>query len=195
MFTINTKQATAEIRAEFRDLSDDNVRLGIARAINHTIKKGKTASSKAIRRVYAAQAKYVNRALSLRKSTRVTLTGEIIAASKPLPLMAFRPYQRKAGVSVTIKRGRRKLVPGAFIQTMPSGHRGVFARGKYGPRNFIFRKKRLRPYPEHDLPITELNTLSVPKAYQQASVARIVRGQINTDYTGRLLHELKRLAR
>jgi hypothetical protein len=31
-------------------------------------------------------------------------------------------------VSVEVNRGKRTLIPGAFIATMPNGHKGVFKR-------------------------------------------------------------------
>ena len=36
--------------------------------------------------------------------------------------------QTKRGVSTTINRGKRTLIPHAFIATMASGHKGVFVR-------------------------------------------------------------------
>jgi hypothetical protein len=38
----------------------------------------------------------------------------------------FRPVNK--GVSVTINRGKRKLIRGAFVATLQSGHKGVFKR-------------------------------------------------------------------
>ena len=50
-------------------------------------------------------------------------------SGKGIPLIGFgSPRQTRRGVSVTVRKGRREKIPHAFIQTMRSGHRGVFMR-------------------------------------------------------------------
>ena len=70
------------------------------------------------------------------------------------PLIAFSARQTKAGVAVRIKT--RKIIRGAFIARMPSGHTGVFWRsGRKGRRG--------NPKLER---IEQLYTLSLPQAIE-----------------------------
>ena len=70
------------------------------------------------------------------------------------PLIAFSARQTRQGVRVRIKQS--KLIKGAFIQTMPSGHKGVFWRtGKFGRRG--------KPKLER---IEQLFSLSLPQAVE-----------------------------
>lgn len=67
----------------------------------------------------------------------------------------------RGGVTVEINKGSRKFIPGAFIATMKSGHRGVFRREH--------RKTRL--------PINELFTTTVADAFRDAIPFIAARGQ------------------
>lgn len=44
-------------------------------------------------------------------------------------------YRPLKGVSVMVRKGKRKTVTGAFVATMPSGHVGVFQRASFGSGN------------------------------------------------------------
>jgi hypothetical protein len=49
-------------------------------------------------------------------------------SGKEIPLAKYPARQTKRGVSVLVNKGKRKLVRGAFLATMKSGHTGVFRR-------------------------------------------------------------------
>lgn len=68
---------------------------------------------------------------------------------------------RRGGVMVEINRGVPKLIPGAFIATMRSGHKGVFRR----------ERRKLR------LPIKELFTTTVADAFKDAIPFIAARGE------------------
>lgn len=57
---------------------------------------------------------------------------------------------------------------------MSSGHRGVFARGKYASNSFVGRHKRLRRYPLSDTPITHLVGVGVVTSFGQAEVQAVL---------------------
>jgi hypothetical protein len=101
-------------------------------AVNAITAQAKTKSSKEIRSVYNIKAKDVNKTLSVVKAKGLSSApeGKVISKGyKALSLGKFSPTQRKAGVSVKIKKKDKKgLVKGAFKATMPSGHKGVFVR-------------------------------------------------------------------
>jgi hypothetical protein len=49
-------------------------------------------------------------------------------SGKPVPLAEYPVRATRQGVMVEVNKGKRKLVRGAFIRTMKSGHKGVFRR-------------------------------------------------------------------
>lgn len=185
MAQIIVKDAVNAMRREFSKLTSSQFNLGVARAINYVAAKAKTKASKDIRSVYKIRAKDLSKSISVKKATKTTLTGFIVATGSPLPLVAFSARQTKTGVSINIM-GTRKVVKRAFITTLKSGHKGVFARGEYGNPKFIFAKPRL--------PITELTTVSVPKSFMSEKVITAMEKQILLDFPDRLRHELQRIA-
>ena len=189
---IDIRQAVKKLATLTDQLSADKVALGTARAINHTIAKGKTAASKEIRSVYNIKASYVGKAISITKSSRNTLEGTINISGSPMPIMAFSPRQTQKGVAVTIKKGSRKLINRAFIRRMKSGHIGVYARGEYDNNSFAFRKKRIKKVGA-DLPIEELKTASIPSAFTTQTVITAVANKLENDLGNRLQHEFTQL--
>ena len=122
---------------------------------------------------------------------QIVQVGMLLAKGSPLPLIGFNARQTKRGVSVNIM-GARATVKKAFIGTLRNGGRGVFARGTYSGSEFQFRTKRIRKSGS-DLPITELKTVSIPKALGNSVVIKHLTEKINTHFPGRLTHELMRL--
>jgi hypothetical protein len=192
MFTIETKQVTDAIRKQFRHLTEKEVRVGISRAINHTIGKTKTATNREIRSVYRLKAKDVTKSLRVTRAFPMRQFGELIASGAPLPAIAFSARQTRKGVTLNIK-GLRKLIRGAFLATMPSGKRGVFGRGNYSKDGFQFRTKRIRKK-GNDLPIEEIKSVSIPSALSNNAVLNNLSKKMETEYPGRLQHELRRLS-
>lgn len=51
------------------------------------------------------------------------------ASGKKVPLVKYSNVRRKKGIAVQVNTaGSRRVIPGSFISTMPSGHRGIFLR-------------------------------------------------------------------
>lgn len=207
MIKISVEQAVKDIRREFRDLTNQEFNTGVARAINHTLGKAKTASSKEIRATYNMSAKDVNQTFSLKRAWAKNLEGAVVSQGKPVPLMKFKPSQSTEGVSVLIRKGSKQMVKGAFIATMASGHVGVFARGTYkgGGGDFNFRHKRIRKVQgytkvggrwqpiQNDLSVNELTTVSVPKALSNRVVVDALARTIEESFPARMVHELSRM--
>lgn len=75
--------------------------------------------------------KYVSRAITLARAKGSDIPGlewAVNLSGAPVPLIAYPARQTRKGVSVEVNRGKRTLIPGAFIATMRSGHVGVFRR-------------------------------------------------------------------
>lgn len=102
------------------------------KAGNDTLRNLRTEAGRRVRAQRRLKAKRVREALRLfpansRKGARVRLRWRMGVSGKPVPLYAYGARETKRGVSVNVS-GRRKIVGGAFIATMPSGHTGVFER-------------------------------------------------------------------
>lgn len=197
MIRFDVRRAVADIERQFGPMKPNQVNAAIARAINHTSAKAKTASSKAIRSRYKVKASDLSKAINITKATSQSRTAYIVHFGNPLPVRAFSPRQTKRGVSVNIS-GTRKIIAKSFLAVMPSGHEAVFARGYYA-QQFQFRtqrgpkgQKRGGVWPS-DLPIESLKTRSVPGMLMYKTVLEKVAAQIGQDFPARFTHELARM--
>lgn len=181
-------RSSSNIDAVLKDL--DAWTQGIAdvalpRALNKVADQAQVAGLRKVNAIYRVGPRTMEQYLSTRLAKQGNLVVEIAAKGQGFPLYLFQPRQLKGrltrrkggyrtggGVSVLIK-GRRVLIPHAFIATMKSGHRGVFARGAYGGKGkivptgetssrFHFGKKRYS--------INELFTFGAPQAFSNPDV-------------------------
>jgi hypothetical protein len=147
---------TATVRTDTSSL----IRSGLGRAERIARMAGSSAlsamkaeASRRIRERKAMKVAMVNRAMTtIFPSSGGPLVWVLRASSEPMPVAAFNYRQTKQGVSVEINRGQRKLIRGAFVATMKSGHTGVF-----------YRTGRER------LPIDEAYTTRVSDAFKDAT--------------------------
>ena len=164
-------------------------------------------ASRAIRQIYKLSASAAKDQLSILRASRSNLQVRVRALGKRIPLLEFTTgavslagvrfrasrgklrVARSAGrkpppVSVQVKvQGGRKAIKGAFLAVMPSGHVGVFSRGKYGGGGFVQGRPRL--------PITGLTTLSVPRAFSNKTVMKALRTIAVETFTRNFQHELQ----
>jgi hypothetical protein len=192
MISIDVSPAINTLRTTFGRLTDRQFGQGVARALNHTAAKAQTAANKTIREVYNIKARDVRRAMRMVRARPNYPQARIDITGAPLPLLAFGARQLRTGVSVAVKKGERKKVQRAFVQTMPSGHKGVFARGGYERGKFGFRTQRVTPK-GNDLPITELTGPAVPMTLSNEAVMRAIAQGMETHFAKRLEHELSRI--
>jgi hypothetical protein len=131
-------RVNAEVTWDTRGLAPlrpGNLQRAIGRALS---KAGATAlrdmrgeASKRVRARKRLKAGVVHKALRLRKPRRATIDGmewALDVSGKPVSLTAYPHRQTKRGVVVEVNRGKRTLIKGAFLATMPSGHKGVWRR-------------------------------------------------------------------
>lgn len=200
---INVQGAISKLRSEFLEMTGANFRTAVARAINHSIAKGRTQSTKAIRARYKVKSSDIKSHMHLKRAKAANLTATISLSMRPLPVHAFGARKVKKGVSVNIT-GKRRVIRGAFMATMASGHKGVWGRGSYASgKDFAWRKKASKQADRKaskitgqlsDVPIEEIVTASPYSMITHQAVADQVSKQLERDFPGRLLHELKRIA-
>jgi hypothetical protein len=218
MIYVDTRPAVRELTELTRKLSPAQFRQANARAINHTMQKARTSASKGIRARYNIPVNLTNKSMKLVRATSSRQAGFLKATSTFTPLSYFRPTQitatgvkvtttrqgalassvrrlkrvRKGGISVSIVKGQKKTMQGAFF--MPGRANAlVTARGKYTqPTKFTFRKKRINSS-GNDTPIDVLNTVSVFKAAISPTAQEQIARDLMPDYSKRLIHEALRL--
>ena len=118
-----------------RDLSSFN-RHGVKRALRNAINKAgdktRTLLKKKIRTEHNLPAKLVNRAITTVRARPRDMAYTIKARGPQIPISKVKGFnpktaQKALGVSINTGTGRR-IIRGAFVATMPSGHVGVFVR-------------------------------------------------------------------
>lgn len=99
------------------------------RALNKTLTGVKTDISTEIRSVITAKKAAVDETIKIQKAYTGNMTAVISSTGKPLALIDYSARQTKKGISIQVRKDRpRKVVAGAFIASMKSGHKGVFWR-------------------------------------------------------------------
>jgi len=107
----------------------------IVRALNRAIGSARTVMVREIARDIGLKSAAVRDALPVRLATANQPSATLAASLTRIPLIQFNargpePSRGKGrGVSYKLQGGRNQL-PHAFIATMGSGHRGVFARSE-----------------------------------------------------------------
>ena len=162
---------------------------GAVRAMNRAIQSGKTEMKRAIASDTGLRASDVAEALPLRQATMARAEARFAATLKRIPLIHFRargpePSRgRGRGVSYLLTGGRSRI-PTAFIATMQSGHKGVFARKPGATRH--------GPSPHRSqLPIVELFGPSLGHVFAKYRPMGLARTKDAFDTA--FAHELKRV--
>lgn len=103
-----------------------------SKAGNDALRAMRTAAGRSVRQRKKIKAGVVSKAFKLNyaspRSSLESMEWSMDVTGAPMPLIAFPHSQTRRGVSVMVNAGSRKLVKGAFIATMKSGHEGVFVR-------------------------------------------------------------------
>lgn len=181
-FYINIADATKVLKLLGRKFGDSEIKLALARAINRTLAKGKTAASSEIRKTYRIRKRDLDPKVKVFKASRAKPVGKVSTWGTPISLTNFNPSQRKRGISFNIK-GKRVFIKGAFWQQKKKGGgRTIFARGRYGATGFVPSKSRY--------PISKLVTLSQGVMFNNPGVIDRTMAPIERDFEPRFRHEL-----
>ena len=140
----------------------------------------------------------VRKHLYVRRAFENHLQSALVAQGKPPTLYksATGVRQTKKGVSVRIGN-RRKLFPGAFVQTMPvSGHKGIWRRSPASEKSTGY-DRRGRPR-RNRLPIYELWGPSIPEAmireHVNAALHQIIHERLPLNFERQIDREKRKLA-
>lgn len=145
-------------------------------ALNRTGQQVRTAANREIRKTYSFKARVVSQSMKLQRSQFARLEVSVISEGRRTQVIDADARQTAKGVTVRIGK-QRKLIRGAFIATMKSGHVGVFNR-RTGKR----------------LPIDEIYTIAIAEAFGSRPVVDAMRAKATEVFGPRFEHELGRLA-
>lgn len=166
------------------------------RAVNELTDQAKTAGLREISRIYGIGPRAFERYVEVRIARGEETGASIVVRGKGLPLHIFGATPTKRGVTVKVK-GRRFLIPHAFIQRMNSGHVGVFARGAYAGKGvlrksgdtfgrFVFGYSRRRKSDRSRFSINELYTFAPPDAFANEEVTKAMADRVD-EQLGRVM--------
>lgn len=212
---IEVKGAIKDVKELTRQLTGKQLATGISRGINKTLMKGRTEARKAVKAEYNIPQSQLS-GINYNKSSLKTLTGSIYATTKPIQMDAFgakfetpqrsirntrrgeqrvRDFKRKkkntsGGVSIEVHKGKRVVVPFAFM--IVGAKPRVFARGAYasGVSNFVQRHKREQASGS-DIPIKPLVSVTVHQAVINPASIKQISNRLNDEFPKDLVHELK----
>lgn len=112
-----------------RQLSKTGVPRAFTRAGNKSLLKTRTKARKALQLKFNLPATLVNREITSKNANKGNPIAYIQGRGSRIPLIKVKGgvTQKRLGVSINTGTGRR-IIKGAFLATMPSGHTGVFKR-------------------------------------------------------------------
>ncbi|MDR3414208.1 MAG: phage tail protein [Formivibrio sp.] len=158
----------------------------LPRALNKTASQAKVQASREIRNAgYGLKVSEIKKAIAIRRANRSDLVASVYASGRPIALINYNARQTKAGVTVSVKNGR-KLIRGAFIATMPSGHTGVYERVGSGHKKVMHNGAAQW----RGLPIKELFGPSIPSAFMNETVQNALVTAIRERFPRLFAHEI-----
>jgi len=130
-FSVNvSKTDLAEVERTMTGIKNGYPKV-VSRSLNRTLTGVRTDAVKEIGKVITPRAKTIRSTFTIKKASFRNLTAAVKSTGGPLPLIEYKARATKKGVTVQVKKkSSRSLWPGAFIATMPSGHKGIFSRKK-----------------------------------------------------------------
>jgi hypothetical protein len=206
MVYISVKQAVRSLQSAKQQLSDKQFATAISRAINESILQGRTEARSSVKALYNIPQRYLS-GINVTKATSLLLTARLFASAQPIPMDAFSPKfetatqslsitkrgQQKqrtfkkakanpgAGVSIEVIKGKREIIPFAFL--IPGAKPRVFARGEYktggGSYGFIQRHQRLNSSGS-DTPVKPLLSVTVHAAVINKESLERIQTRVNT---------------
>jgi hypothetical protein len=197
--TIRVNNNLNEYLAKMRQLAKEVPEKAVVRALNRTAEMARTDASRELQnKGYKLKARVIKDAIRIEPAKAGKLTATLAVKRKPIPLIEYSARQTAAGVSVLVQ-GQRKIINGAFIAVMPTGHKGVFTRSAAKTRKPNKKLKHLangrHVVSSSGLPIRQLYGPSIGGAYSNERVQDSVRRKVAENFAKRLKVEIERLKR
>jgi hypothetical protein len=184
MIYIQTENAQRTLKQLGVRLSKAQADKAGIRAINTALRKANTIARREVKVLYNISQKDLD-GVKVERANMRSMTGKIVASRKPIPISAFAPKQEtsagrvsisrrgavikksfkrakvntQSGVSVEIRKGKREVIPFAFL--LAGGAAQVFARGAYKDKKIFVQRHHRVSKEGNDIPVKPLITVSV----------------------------------
>lgn len=171
----------SEILDQFAGIKG-KVPLALSRAINRSTESARTAAITGVRDQYTAKAKTIRDTIKITKANQSNLQAKITSIGSPLRLYNFKVTPKKPSpkrttpITVEVKKGSKKSLPGAFVAKVKNGNVGVFSRVS-----------------DARLPIKQLYGPAVPIMMNNNSVVDAVTKKAQETLENRIGHEINRI--
>lgn len=187
MLNVDLNSYGKQVRARLLSMKTDLNDKATVRALNKTGAQVKTAASREIRAAgYNMKAGDIKKQIKVIPATAGKPVVTVRCVGRPVPLIKFSARQTGKGVTVNVKNGR-KLIRGAFVATMPSGHRGVFIRTGHDHRRVVRGGKVVWS----GLPIKQLFGPAIPDAFGNQVVSGALVSLARAKFPNILAHEIE----
>ena len=213
---INARSAIGNIERFRNQLSEKNFNKALSRSFNEAILVGRTEARKAVKDIYNIPQRYLA-GVNVYKSTPGNLTAKLYASKIPIPMDAFAPkFQQRGksftitrrgqqkvaalrrginsaiGVSIEVFKGKREIVPFAFM--IEGGKPRVFARGAYKVSSYGFVQRNKRENKKgNDVAVKPLLSVTVHAAVVNKKALDRVRVRINETLPVSLVRNMNNL--
>lgn len=185
-FSANRNRLKAKLSMVKTDVNSK----AIPRALNKLITQAGNQAAREIRKAgYGFKIRDIKARMKIKRATEGNPVASIRVYHRAVPLIEFSARQTKQGVTVNVKNGR-KLVKGAFIATMPTGHQGVYIR--VGNTHKKVNKSRGPIW--QGLPIKQLYGPSVAVSFANDTVMTVLQRFIKDKWPQLLRHEIEYLS-
>ena len=185
---ISVTSNISEVLAAMDRYQRDVVARAVPAALDKMADQAKTYTARNINKVYKLKVTTVKECITVAHTKPGGFTSSVIAKGKPIALIKYGARQTLKGVSGELNNGR-KTIAGAFIATMPNGHKGVFVRDGRGKHVKVLRNGKAS---WTQLPIKELFGPSVPSSMANAAVQAELQRFIKVKFSVILRQQIKR---
>lgn len=202
---ISVKEDIKSFSAAKDKLGVEKFNKAVMRSINEAIQQGRTVARSAVKELYNIPQRYLD-GVNITRATSLSLTATLYANAQPIPMDAFAPkfetesgsisiskkgqtssktFKRIkanpiAGVSIEVIRGKREIIPFAFL--IADGAPRVFARGEYkSGASYGFVQRHQRENSEgNDIPIKPLLSITINAAVINKTSMQRIEERVNT---------------
>lgn len=139
----------------------------ITRALNRVLTSVNRQALRSLSKDIGLPQKRIKPAVRADKANFRNKRAQVVATGARIPLIDFQAKQKPTGIVYKGQGGKRKRIDSAFLQTMQSGHRGVFKR--QGSKREMRRGRYKGKYRQ---PIVERFGPSIPYVMVQRKVQK-----------------------
>ncbi|OPA76744.1 hypothetical protein BVG16_16365 [Paenibacillus selenitireducens] len=160
-----------------------NVPKAFSAALNRTAQGVRTEGVRKIKGTYQIKYRGLKNEIRITKANPKKLSAILQASGRNIPLIQFKtspgkpPRKQPKVLKASVKKGKNKAIPGAFVANL----------GQYQPGVFI------RTGPGRRAPVEELFGPGIPVMLGEPGVVEHMRKEADRRMAGRLDHEMKRV--